>query len=195
MAQVGLLLGAAKTGTAIGLSLVIFVAGLFLESAGSFGLFLGDTLLLGLLEGSSGGIGLCFGFGGLLGLFALYFGVFGGVPRVENLWYDARLVTSLADANFEDNKKGVERQVWWHRVCNRLTSSSSSSSSNWRRPRAALVGGEEGGVLESLSSSSGVKSGQPNLLPGMNIMQQTTSPRFPCMSPTNARRLLDAILG
>lgn len=110
VAQVSLLLGAAKTGTAICLSLIIFVAGLFLESAGSFGLFLGNTLLLGLLEGSGGSIGLCLGFGGLLDLFALYFGVFGGIPRVENLWYDARLVTSPADV-VSKTRKGHRVQV------------------------------------------------------------------------------------
>ena len=40
-------------------------------------------------------------------------------------------------------------QGWWL-----LTSLSSSSSSNWRR-RTAVTGGEEGGVLDWLPSSSG----------------------------------------
>ncbi len=85
MSKVRLLLSAAQAGATLGLVLVVFFVGALVGDAGTLGLVLGDALLLGLLVGSSLGISLSLDFGGLLGLFALYFGIFGGVPRVDNL--------------------------------------------------------------------------------------------------------------
>lgn len=84
MLEVGLLLGAAEARPALGLGLVVKVVGRG-EGAGALGLELGDALGLGLFVRGGFGVGLGLGLGGLLGLLALYVGVFGGVPRVEDL--------------------------------------------------------------------------------------------------------------
>lgn len=85
MSKIRLLLSAAEAGATLGLFLVVFLVGALVGDAGTLGLVLGDAVLLRLLIGRSLGIGLGLDFGGLLGLFALYFGIFGGVPRVDNL--------------------------------------------------------------------------------------------------------------
>ena len=82
--KVGLLLGAAETFAALSLSLVLLFL-LVLASRGAGGLVLSDALSLGLLVGLGLGKSLGLGLGGLALLLALYFGVFGGIPRIEDL--------------------------------------------------------------------------------------------------------------
>jgi hypothetical protein len=83
--QVGLLLGAAETLTALGLGL-LFVTGVIVKVAGgALGLVLGDALSLALLVGGGLSVGLGLDLGGLASLLALYFRVLGGIPRVEDL--------------------------------------------------------------------------------------------------------------
>jgi len=83
--QIGLLLG--RTEAVALLRLGLLVAGVVVlgELAGPLGLSLGYALGLGLLVGGGLGVGLCLGLGSLLCLFALDFGVFGGIPGLENL--------------------------------------------------------------------------------------------------------------
>jgi hypothetical protein len=83
--QVGVLLGAAEALAALGLRLLLALLVLLGLQAGALGLVLGDALGLGLLRGGGGLGGLFLGLGGLACLFALDFGVFGGVPGVEDL--------------------------------------------------------------------------------------------------------------
>lgn len=86
--QVGILLGATETLTALGRGLVVDNLGLgHGESllAGTIGLVTSNARALGLLIGKGLGGGLGLSFFGLLSLFALYFGVFGGIPGVEDL--------------------------------------------------------------------------------------------------------------
>jgi hypothetical protein len=93
VSQVGVLLGTTKTLTALSLGLVINLLGFgFLESllTSTAGLVVGDSSRLRLLVGGGLGSGLGLGFFSLLGLFALYFGVFGGIPRVEDLQYKGK---------------------------------------------------------------------------------------------------------
>lgn len=103
--EVGLLLGSAQACAALGLVLLVFRLVLLGALAGSVGLVVGNALELGLFVGSGLGGELGLGFGGFALLFALYFRVFGGVPRVENLtsagvsnevgiWYVRRSVAS-----------------------------------------------------------------------------------------------------
>lgn len=83
--EVRVLLLSAHTFAALSLGLIrIEVAGVgFVETALLAVLFY--PLGLGLFVGESSGLFRGLGFLGLLGLLALYLGVFGGVPRVENL--------------------------------------------------------------------------------------------------------------
>jgi hypothetical protein len=135
--HISLLLGAAESLTAGGLVLLfigLFVG--FLLETGSLGLVLSDALSLGLLVGGSGSSSLGLGLFCLLCLLALYLGILGGIPVIDNL------------------KKGLlvrNRCRWTEKL--ELTSLSSSSSPNLRR---AVTGGVESlPLLLSPSSSSG----------------------------------------
>lgn len=91
--QVRLLLCAAETLALLGFGLIIARVLVRLSgSAGSVGLVVGDTLRLGLLTGSGIGISLRLGLGSLLCLLAFYFGVFSGVPGIEDL-FPSRLIS------------------------------------------------------------------------------------------------------
>lgn len=57
---------------------------------------LGNTLGLGFLVGGGFGISLGFGLGGLLSFLTLYLGIFGGIPRVEDLKVMMRVCTFKA---------------------------------------------------------------------------------------------------
>ena len=84
--QIRLLLGAAQALAALGLGLLLaalLVA--FGTLPGALGLVIGDALDLALLLGRGLGISLGLGLGRLSLLLALYLGVFGGIPRVEDL--------------------------------------------------------------------------------------------------------------
>lgn len=85
MGQIGLLLGRAEAVALLRLGLLIAGVVVLGELAGPLGLSLGYALGLGLLVSGGLGVGLCLGLGGLLCLFALDFGVFGGIPGLENL--------------------------------------------------------------------------------------------------------------
>jgi hypothetical protein len=90
--KVGLLLVMAESCAAFGLCL-LFLRFLVLGAlAGSIGLVFGDALSLCLFIGGGLGGELGLGFGSLALLFALYFRVFGGIPRVEDLVESAREV-------------------------------------------------------------------------------------------------------
>lgn len=118
---------------------------------------LSDALGLGLLirGGFCGDLGL--GFGSLAFLLAFYLGILSSIPGFKDL--EECLISYVRIMPWLLlRREGIQREGI-------LTSLSSSSSSNWRR-RAAVTGGDEGGVLESLSSSSGVKSGQLKCSPG-----------------------------
>lgn len=84
--EIGLLLGASKSLTLLGLGLLdhLNVGGVGLL-LGSVGLVLSNTLALGLLCGGGGFSSLGLGLGSLALLLALYLGVFGGIPRIEDL--------------------------------------------------------------------------------------------------------------
>lgn len=86
MLKIRVLLLFANALAALSLSLIsVKVSGISLVATALFTMFF-YPLSLGLFV-SSGGSGLCgLGLGGLFGLFALYLRVFGGVPRVEDLW-------------------------------------------------------------------------------------------------------------
>lgn len=76
-----------------------------------------DTLLFGLLVGSSLGFGLGLDFSSLLCLLALYFRVFGGIPRVENLADvsgEEQLGSVLAKSNLHRCPRLPRRRTWWH---------------------------------------------------------------------------------
>lgn len=85
--EIGLLLGAAEALAALGLCLLLVLrVVIILAGGGTRGLELGDTLGLALLGRSSsfgGGFGLSSS--GLALLLALYLGVFGSIPGVEDL--------------------------------------------------------------------------------------------------------------
>lgn len=87
MTEVGVLLGATQSLSALSLRLV-FLVGLvvFITLAGALGLMLGNALGLWLLVGGSLGSSLGLGLGGLALLFALYLGIFGGVPGFKDLY-------------------------------------------------------------------------------------------------------------
>ena len=103
--QVGLLLLAAQALAALGLGLLLIVL-LLGQLARALGLLLGDALRLGLLVGGGFGFGLGFGLGGLLRLLALYLGVLGGVPRVENVAVFTLLIVEAAAAGGENGGVG-----------------------------------------------------------------------------------------
>jgi len=94
--QIGILLGATQAFTALGFGLVgvevvavfRFLPPLLTE--------LFYPLSFGLFVGGCGGLGFGFGLGGFLCFFALYFRVFGCVPRVKDLLFWECV---LADAN------------------------------------------------------------------------------------------------
>lgn len=86
MLKVGLLLGAAKSLTALCLRLVV---ALFVALGGNTGTLsdvLGDALGLGLLSSGSSGGGLCLSSGSLGRLLTLYLRVLGSIPRVKYLY-------------------------------------------------------------------------------------------------------------
>ena len=85
MLQVGLLLGATQALAALALGLVGVQVVLVLGVAPPLVTVLFYPLGLGLLVCGGSGLGLGFGLGSLCGLFALRIGVFGGVPRVQDL--------------------------------------------------------------------------------------------------------------
>lgn len=85
VAQVGFLFRATKSFTALRLSLFLITLVFLLSFAGTGGLVLSNALCFTLLEGCSLGSGLCFGLGSLALLFALYLGILGSVPGIENL--------------------------------------------------------------------------------------------------------------
>jgi hypothetical protein len=84
--EIGLLLGTSESLTLLGLGLLdhLNVGGVGLL-LGSVGLVLSNTLALGLLGGGGSFSSLGLGLGGLALLLALYLGVFGGIPRIEDL--------------------------------------------------------------------------------------------------------------
>lgn len=84
--EIGLLLGTSKSLTLLGLGLLdhLNVGGVGLL-LGSVGLVLSNTLALGLLCGGGGFSSLGLGLGSLALLLALYLGVFGGIPRIEDI--------------------------------------------------------------------------------------------------------------
>jgi hypothetical protein len=106
VAQVGLLLGTAETLTLLCLGFLLTLVGLSVGlGLRALCLALGDPLGLALLIRGSFCLRLGFGFGGLLRLLALDFGIFGGVPRVEDL--TSRYVSSsgVQDSWRRDSRK------------------------------------------------------------------------------------------
>jgi hypothetical protein len=88
VSQVCILLGAAKTLATLGGSLILVILAeeaFRFTSTSTLGLVLGNTLGLGLLVGGGFGISLGLGLSSLLCLLALYLGVFGGIPGIEDL--------------------------------------------------------------------------------------------------------------
>lgn len=96
--KIGFLLGATETLTLLGLGFAVAL-GFLRELAGALGLALGDALGLALLVGSGFGFGLGLGFGSLLCLLALYLGVLGGVPGVQDIAVLGLLIVELAAAD------------------------------------------------------------------------------------------------
>lgn len=91
MLQVGVLLSAAQTITALGLGFVIVEIIAFLRLAPALVAVFLYPFGLGLLVGGGSGLGLGQGLFGLLCLLALYLRVFGGVPGVEDLLLEANV--------------------------------------------------------------------------------------------------------
>jgi len=154
VAQVCFLFCATKSFTALSLRLFVIAVIFLLSGAGTGSLMRSDAFCFGLLVGCSLGSGLCFGLCGLALLFALYLGILGSIPGLENL--DERFFFSLARI-----AALTDRILPWlelKKTRHQLTSLSSSSSSNCRR-RVVVMGGEAGGVPASLFSSSAVSGG------------------------------------
>jgi hypothetical protein len=84
--EIGVLLGAAQAITALGFGLVLVEVAAFLRLASALVAVFLYPLGLGLLVGGGSGLGLGQSLFGLLCLFALDFGIFGGVPGVEDLF-------------------------------------------------------------------------------------------------------------
>ena len=85
MLKVSVLLGLAETGSPLGLVLVAVVRVLSIGICLPLGLLFLYPLCLALLVGGGFGFGLSLGLRCLGGLLTLYFGIFGGVPGVEDL--------------------------------------------------------------------------------------------------------------
>lgn len=85
MLEIGILLGAAQTGSLVGIVLLLAVGILLFGLLFALLLVFLYTLRLALLLCGSFGVGLSLGFGRFGCLFPLYFGVFSGVPGVEDL--------------------------------------------------------------------------------------------------------------
>lgn len=87
MGKVGILLGATEALATLRLGLILVAGRLaVLEAAtGALSLVQGDALGLGLLVGGGLGVRLGLDLGSLALLLALYLGVLGGIPRVEDL--------------------------------------------------------------------------------------------------------------
>lgn len=95
--EVSLLLSTAEALAALSLSLLLLRSLLVDEGLGARGLVLSDTLSLGLLVRLGFGEGLDLGLSGLALLLALYLGILGGIPRVDNL--KTRLSVNGRDGN------------------------------------------------------------------------------------------------
>lgn len=106
--EIGLLLLAAEALAALGLGLLLRIR-ILGQLAGALGLALGDALRLGLLVGGGFGLGLGLGLFSLLRLLALYLGVLGGIPRVENVALVTLLIVEAAAAGGKDGRVGGGR--------------------------------------------------------------------------------------
>jgi hypothetical protein len=105
VSKISILLGAAETRALVGLGLVVVLRLVKLGAeAGVLGSAFLDALGSGLLVSSSLGVSLGLGrggLGGLLRLFALYLGILGGIPRVEDIaviFFVAKLATAADGA-------------------------------------------------------------------------------------------------
>ena len=103
--KVRLLLLAAEALAALGLGLLLKVR-ILGQVAGALGLALGDALGLGFLVSGGFGLSLGLGLGSLLRLLALYLGVLGGVPGVENVALVTLLIVEAAAAGGENGGAG-----------------------------------------------------------------------------------------
>lgn len=118
MLEVSILLGLAETGSPLGLVLIAVVRSLSIGICLPLGLLFLYPLCLALLVGGGFGFGLGLGLRCLSGLLALYFGIFGGVPGVENLVHSVRLwgkrwwgIISTTKAE-RDGAGQIVRQKW-----------------------------------------------------------------------------------